>query len=87
MKYLLLVLSFFLFFQTASKAQRIYRKELLGKPTASEISIQLFFADSVELRVQYGTSSGTYTNQTNWQLAADSVPAEIQLTGLLADTK
>jgi hypothetical protein len=87
MKYLLLVLSLFLFFQTPSKAQRIYRKELLGKPTASEISIQLFFADSVELRVQYGTSSGTYTNQTNWQLAADSVPAEIQLTGLLADTK
>jgi hypothetical protein len=68
-------------------AQTLWRSELLGRPTDSSITVNLFFSDSAEVRVQYGTVSGTYPFQTPWQTFADSVPAEIVINGLQPDTK
>ena len=68
-------------------SQTLWRSELVGKPTDTSISIKVFFADSVELCAQYGTTSGVYSGQTVWQTFADSLPAEILIFGLQANTK
>ncbi|MEI6310731.1 MAG: metallophosphoesterase [Bacteroidota bacterium] len=84
---------FFLFFLIlvlfiqSIKAQNILRNEIIGRPTNNGITIQLIFSDSAEVRVEYGTISGVYTNQTTWQIFADSIPAEIVLNGLVSNTQ
>ncbi len=83
----LLILFGFLFTFQLSMSQNLWRTEILGRPTDQGITIQLIFADSAQVRVQYGLSSGIYTNQTPWQTVADSVTAEINLTGLTANTQ
>lgn len=65
----------------------VTRAELLGQPTNNSVALNMFFSDSVEMRVRYGTVSGTYTNNTSWQTFAGAVPAVINITGLQADTK
>ena len=67
-------------------SQSVLRSELLGRPTNNSITIQLFFNIKIEARVEYGTVSGIYPNQTTWQTFNDSI-AEIIVTGLQADTK
>ncbi len=68
-------------------SQTIQHKELLGKPTDNSFTVQVIFLDSADVSVQYGTLSGVYSNQTPWQIFADSVPAEFTINGLQADTK
>ncbi len=68
-------------------AQTMSRKEVLGRPTNSSITVQMLFADSADVRVQFGTSTGIYPNQTPWQLVTGSITAEVVLNGLAADTK
>ncbi len=68
-------------------SQTIQHKELLGKPTDNSFTVQVIFLDSADVSVQYGTVSGVYSNQTPWQIFADSVPAEFTINGLQADTK
>ena len=80
-----IIILFFLF--SESRAQNLWRSELLGRPTDSSITVKLFFTDSAQVRVQYGTVSGTYPFQTPWQTFADSVPAEIVISGLQPNTK
>lgn len=75
------------FHALASHAQTMVRAEMLGRPTDASVAVQAFFAGAVEASVEYGTSSGAYTDQTAWQVFPDSVPAEIVVDGLLADTK
>ena len=87
MKKIFLFASAFVFFYNTLNAQQLWRSEILGRPTNSGITVQILFADSAQIRVQYGTSSGTYTNQTNWQTFADSATAEIVLTGLQPNTQ
>lgn len=81
----LLILFFASFFTT--HAQTILHTELLGRPTNHSVTLQLVFADSIQVRVQYGTTSGSYTGQTNWQTFAGEEPAEIIIDNLTADTK
>ena len=69
------------------KAQNMMFSELLGRPTDHSITIQAFFADSVEVSIQYGTNPGNYTSQSPWQAFSDSMPAEVVLSGLQADTR
>lgn len=84
---LLFTLGILFIFCAKNVAQTVFRNEILGRPTANSITVQLMFNDSADVRVQYGTSSGNYTNQTAWQTFADSTPAEIVISGLQADTK
>jgi hypothetical protein len=68
-------------------AQNLTRAELLGKPTNNSITLKMFFSEPSEVMVQYGTTSGVYSLQTNWQTFAANDPVEITITGLQSDTK
>ncbi|MEI6817645.1 MAG: metallophosphoesterase [Bacteroidota bacterium] len=87
MKRTILTLASALCLIMSSKAQTIMHNEILGRPTDNSIVVSMFFSDSAEVSVQYGTISGIYPNQTSWQVFADSVPAVMMITGLQADTK
>ncbi|MFZ1299153.1 MAG: metallophosphoesterase [Saprospiraceae bacterium] len=76
-----------LLLNTVINSQTIQRSEVLGRPTNNSITVQLIFLDSAEIRVQYSTSSGIYTDQTTWQTFAGNVPAEIIISGLTETTK
>ena len=79
---------FILFFPTIqSRAQTLWRSELLGRPTDSSITVNVIFSDSAEVRIRYGITSGVYPYQTPWRIFADSIPAETVIHGLLPDTK
>ncbi|WP_298221038.1 T9SS type A sorting domain-containing protein [Flavobacterium sp.] len=69
------------------QSQNITQTELLGRPTDSSITIQAFFDADVDVAIQYGTSSGNYSNQTDWTNVIAGNPAEIVLTGLSPNTK
>ena len=68
-------------------AQQLLNSELLGRPTDNSVTVQLQFADSIEVRVQYGTSTGNYTQQTPWVIFRDSLPAEIVINNLQPNTQ
>ncbi|MBP7821690.1 MAG: metallophosphoesterase [Saprospiraceae bacterium] len=87
MKPILFYFIFIILFSFESSAQTLKRSELLGRPTDNSITIKLFFADDADVRVQYGTVSGIYTNQTNWQIFEADTPVEITISDLQADTK
>jgi hypothetical protein len=62
-------------------------EELLGKPTDTSITINIVPNTTIEYHYQYGTSSGSYTEQTvNWT-ATGGQPHEIVIDGLTANTK
>ncbi len=87
MNKILILLSFtFLAFKNIN-AQNIRFTEMVGKPTNSSATIQMFFTDTAEMQVQYGTVSGTYPNQTPWASFSANLPAEITINGLQSDTK
>lgn len=70
-----------------SFSQIILRKEFIGRNTNNSVTVQMIFADSVDARVEYGTVSGSYTSQTNWQTFGDSTSAEIVVNGLQSNMK
>ena len=81
------ILAFALAISTGITAQTLWHKEYLGRPTDNSITVSLMFIDSADVSVQYGTTSGTYPNQTAWQTFGDSSSAEILVSGLTANTK
>lgn len=64
------------------QAQTLAHSEILGRPTANSIVVQVIFSDSSEVSVQYGINTGQYTAQTVWQRFAGGETAEILITGL-----
>lgn len=66
--------------------QKIRHGELLGRPTNKSIVIQAFFDEDAEVSVKYGTVSGTYGQQTTWTKITKGEPAEVSITGLIANT-
>ena len=72
---------------TAAQAQILQHSELLGRPTDNSITIKMFFADTVDVYAEYGTSTGVYTNQTGTQTFVADSPVVIVISGLQADTK
>jgi hypothetical protein len=83
------ILSLFVLLMTAFtvRSQQLMHAELLGRINDQGVTLQLIFADSAEVRVEYGTVQGSYPFGTSWQLFGDSVPAEIELNGLAANTR
>ena len=81
------LLIFILFFESNVITQTYEHAELLGRPTDHSITVQLFFNKTIEACVQYGTSSGNYSDQTSWQLFNNGDPTEIFISGLNANTK
>ena len=87
MKKFLLNLAFICILSSTATSQRLIFSELLSKPTSNSVTVHLFFADSVQVSVQYGTTSGSYTGHTTWQTFADSIATEMLIAGLQPDTK
>ena len=81
------ILLLFVLFIAQSDAQNILRSEILGRPTDNSITVQLQFADSAEVRIEYGTQTGVYSSQTAWTTVADSTPINLQITGLAPNTR
>ena len=63
------------------------RSEILGQPTNNSIVLNAFFSDSVEVKAEYGTSSGSYTQSTNWFAYGAAEPTNITINGLNSNTK
>lgn len=88
MKYSSLVIAvFFLLYSSVVNAQIIQHEEILGRPTDNSITVQAFFDDSIDVFVEYGTTSGAYTAQTTAQTFPGKSPVVIVLNGLQPDTK
>ena len=60
--------------------------ELLGKPTASSVTINIVPASTIQYQYQYGTATGTYTQQTDPVTATGGQPSEVTIQGLSANT-
>ena len=62
-------------------------QELLGKPEATSMAINIVPASTIQYQYQYGTSSGSYTGQTANHTATGGQPSEVTITGLSPSTQ
>ncbi|RAR75503.1 T9SS type A sorting domain-containing protein [Flavobacterium aciduliphilum] len=83
----LYLLAILFFTKYTVHSQTISRQEILGKPTDTSVTLKMFFSTSAEVAIQFGTTSGNYSQQTNWQTFAANDPVEITINGLQPDTK
>ena len=60
--------------------------ELLGKPEDDSIVINIVPGTTIEYHYQYGTTPGSYENQTGNHIAAGGQPHEIRISGLTPNT-
>ncbi|MBU3700355.1 MAG: metallophosphoesterase [Candidatus Kapabacteria bacterium] len=67
--------------------QTLQHRELLGRPTASSVLVQVIPEDSADIRVFFGTISGALDKQTSWTTVGPSEPANITISGLSANTR
>ena len=61
--------------------------ELLGKPEATSITVNIVPATTIEYHYQYGTVSGSYSGQTANVTAPAGQPSEVVISGLTANTQ
>ena len=61
-------------------------EELLGKPEATSITVNIVPASTIEYHYQYGTVSGVYPGQTPNVTATGGQPSEVVISGLTANT-
>ena len=62
-------------------------EELLGKPEATSITVNIIPASTIEYHYQYGTISGSYSGQTATVTATSGQPSEVVISGLTANTR
>lgn len=60
---------------------------VLGRPTDGSIVASVMADAGTEVYVEYGTASGSYSNQTSVQVVPASGPAVIGIAGLRPDTR
>ena len=61
--------------------------ELLGRPTATGVTLSVVPETDVEAYVEYGTAPDVYTAQTTVQMSPAGEPLVVELSGLLADIR
>ncbi|MFZ1039794.1 MAG: metallophosphoesterase family protein [Anaerolineales bacterium] len=61
--------------------------EILGRPTNTSVTANIVPAAAMTLYYEYGTSSGTYTSQTQSQNASAGVPLETLISRLQPNTR
>lgn len=61
--------------------------QILGRPTDRSITLSLLSANDLEAYIEYGTTSGKYTQKSAPVSLKAGVPTEIEMTGLKTDTK
>lgn len=69
------------------RAQTLVRSEIIGRPTQSSITVNAFYAETVEAVVEYGTASGQYSGQTPVQTFTQGNATEILVGGLQSNTR
>ena len=62
-------------------------QELLGRPTDHSITLNVVSSSAIQAYIEYGTTSGTYTNTTLTESQPANEPVVIVIDGLTADTK
>ena len=62
-------------------------EELLGRPTDSSITVNIVPDSTIEYYYEYGTTPGTYTDQTSPETATGGQAHEIIITGLTPNTE
>lgn len=81
-----IVLVYLIVFQGLIAKSQTY-SIILGRPTDKTITLSILFDQKVDLYIEYGTVSGSYSKvSSNYTLNAN-VPAEIELSDLLVNTK
>lgn len=60
---------------------------ILGRPTDTSITASIMFGQVMQYYVEYGTTTGSYPNQTTTFTSVAKKPFEIDLQGLVANTK
>ncbi len=81
------VLSLFLLICVGEWSNAQTYNEVLGRPTNNSITVSVMFNQVVNVYIEYGTVSGTYPNTTSTITSTLNTPDEIDLTGLVANTK
>jgi len=61
--------------------------EILGRPTNNSITVSVMFNLVTDVYIEYGTVEGVYPFSTTVITSAVDIPDEIELTGLLSNTK
>jgi hypothetical protein len=59
----------------------------LGRPTDSNITLNVLLNEDLDAYFEYGTASDTYTSQTSVVTISATVPVEVEIGNLLADTR
>lgn len=62
-------------------------QEMLGRASATSINVNVAFDQDMQVYVQYGTASGTYSSTTPVQTAKATTPLNIMLSGLAPNTR
>jgi hypothetical protein len=75
------------FMGNASAAVTFSGQELVGRPTATSITIKVIPAVAADAFIQYGTQQGAPDGQTSVVSASAGAPLQIVLTGLQPNTK
>jgi hypothetical protein len=61
--------------------------EILGRPTDSAVTMNVMFDRDIDIYWELGTASGLYTRSTPTYAVLDSIPLEVDFTGLTTNTK
>jgi hypothetical protein len=69
------------------KNQAQQKSIILGRPTNTSITASILFDQNVNYYLEYGLQTGNYTNTSIIYTNASNVPDEIDLTGLLPNSK
>lgn len=78
-------LTLLLFITIVSFAQQ--KSIILGRPTDTSITASILFDQNVTYYIEYGTQTGSYSNTTSIYNNVSNVPDEIDLVGLVPNTK
>ena len=81
--FLLTLISLFTAAFTSAQSYNV----ILGRPTASSVTISILFYQNADVYWEYGTAPGTYTSSTSQALATKDTPFVTDFTGLLANTR
>ena len=71
----------------ASGAVTFTASELLGRPTATSVTVNVVAASSLDVYFEYGTSATSYSARTPTATYAAGTPIVVTLTGLKANTR
>jgi hypothetical protein len=94
-KVLIFLCAFVFLFGLSSVKVQVYAQdgvafiatELLGRPTAHSVTVNVLADANLEAYFEYGTTSGVYTDQTGTITSTANEPIEVVIDGLQSNTR